>query len=341
MSSTLGQPSSNPSSENPKYKTEELLNALTNTSTLRKAKKVTNGDGGDPMETYRNAGKKAIALLDPFGVPAKAFLIGIQHDKGGKVDDTLTPKEVQQHLHFYNGILKLIPSLRNELDTISPDRLTKIIQAIMKGMSDGRSVDLASVKHKGMKYIPLNMLNKADALDPPIPEVEDKSMRGIFHPELARFLCPQRDLEEYDEDWDAGMEALQAGDFSMKASRWPSGFYEDGVYDPKDKMVGLFRNHTVVRFYKHLFIGPASVTNESSTRRTSKPSKNRAWDLKSVDQYIIAYVHIVTYITVSHAQHWTQVIGEMDLQDLFWRIIEMLDDTSDLWVQETIAWWNK
>jgi hypothetical protein len=41
-----------------------------------------------------------------------------------------TPKEVQQHLHFYNGIQKLIPSLRNELDTISPDRLTKIIQAV-------------------------------------------------------------------------------------------------------------------------------------------------------------------------------------------------------------------
>ena len=67
-------------------------------------------------------------------------------------------------------------------------------------MSDGRSTDLASVKHKGMKYVPENMNSKSDALDPPIPEVEDKSMRGIFHPQLARFLCPRRDLEEYDED---------------------------------------------------------------------------------------------------------------------------------------------
>lgn len=67
-------------------------------------------------------------------------------------------------------------------------------------MSEGRSTDLASVKHKGLKYVPENMLDKADALDPPIPEVEDKSMRGIFHEQLARLLCPQRDLEEYDED---------------------------------------------------------------------------------------------------------------------------------------------
>ena len=47
------------------------------------------GDGSDPMEIYRNAGKKAIALLDPFGVPAQAFLISIQHDKGGNIDDSL------------------------------------------------------------------------------------------------------------------------------------------------------------------------------------------------------------------------------------------------------------
>ncbi|KAG6378984.1 hypothetical protein JVT61DRAFT_13272 [Boletus reticuloceps] len=232
MSSTTQpstQPSSEPPSENPKHTTEELLNALTNSNT-KKAKKVADGDGSDPMEIYRNVGKRVIALLDPFGVLAKAFLISIQHDKGGSINDALTPKELEQHLHFYNGILKLIPSLRNELDTMSPGRLTNIIKAIMKGMSDGRSLDLVSVKHKGMKYVPLNMFSNADALDPPIPEISDKSWRGIYHKDLARFLCPRRDLDEFDLDCYAGMEALQGGDFSMKASKWPSGFYEDGDY---------------------------------------------------------------------------------------------------------------
>ena len=41
------------------------------------------------MEIYRTAGKKAAALLDPFAIPVKAFLTGIQHDAGGKMDDTL------------------------------------------------------------------------------------------------------------------------------------------------------------------------------------------------------------------------------------------------------------
>lgn len=67
-------------------------------------------------------------------------------------------------------------------------------------MSDIRSADLSSVKHKGLKYFPQNMFSKSDALDPPIPEVADKSMRGIFHPQLARFLCPARKLDQFDDD---------------------------------------------------------------------------------------------------------------------------------------------
>jgi hypothetical protein len=67
-------------------------------------------------------------------------------------------------------------------------------------MSDARSTAFSSVKHKGLKYVPLNMHSKNDALDPPIPEVEDKSMRGIAHPQLARWLCPRNKLHIFDSD---------------------------------------------------------------------------------------------------------------------------------------------
>lgn len=39
------------------------------------------------MEMYRIAGKKAAALLDPFAVPMNAFIIGVQHDKCGNIND--------------------------------------------------------------------------------------------------------------------------------------------------------------------------------------------------------------------------------------------------------------
>ena len=51
------------------------------------------------------------------------------------------------------------------------------------------------------------------------------------------------------------MQALQAGDFPMKSSRWPSVFYEKDVYDPDDKTIGLFQNHTVVRASRTLIFG--------------------------------------------------------------------------------------
>ncbi|KAG9314877.1 hypothetical protein JVU11DRAFT_3978 [Chiua virens] len=335
------------SSSNKKNKVKELTSALIGTATNKKSKNASdNGDdklSATEKEIYRFAGKKAVVLLDPFTVPEQAFNTGIQHDMGGQILSIASPETIEKHLHFYHGILRLVPSLQSDLDhdTMTPSRLRDIVQAITTGMSEGRSTDLASVKHKGMKYVPENMNSVSDTLDPPIPEVESKSMRGVFHPQLARFLCPRRDLEEFDQDPECGMEALAQGVFPMKASRWPTGFYQDDVYDPKDNTIGLFRNHVVVRFYKHLFLGPAAVVNESTTRRAARPAKNRGWGLDSVDRHIIAYVHIITYFTLSHAQQWSQTVGEMDLEDLYSRIVEMLEDESDLWVRETLAWWNK
>ena len=56
------------------------------------------------------------------------------------------------------------------------------------------------------------------------------------------------------------MEALQAGDFPIKSSRWPAGFYEKDSYNPKDKTIGLFRNHTVVRVSRAFFQGAMTYT---------------------------------------------------------------------------------
>lgn len=67
-------------------------------------------------------------------------------------------------------------------------------------MSDARSTAFSSIKHKGLKYVPLNMHSKEDTLDPPIPEVKDKSMGGITHPQLARWICPRNKLDVFDRD---------------------------------------------------------------------------------------------------------------------------------------------
>jgi hypothetical protein len=31
----------------------------------------------------------------------------------------------------------------------------------------------------------------------------------------------------------------------------------------------------------------------------------------------------------------------MDLDELLWAIVEMLDDDDDPWVKDTLVWWNR
>ncbi|KAG1842752.1 hypothetical protein DFJ58DRAFT_844569 [Suillus subalutaceus] len=254
--------------------------------------------------------RKASSLLDTFGVPAAAFKTGLTFDRGGKCDLKQPQDVAEHHLLLYNAIIDFIPGFDSELDNITSKELNVVIAMVAKGMSEGRSADLHSVKHKGLQYIPLNMYSKEHALDPPIPEVEDKSI---------------------------AMATMQAGEITMTAHNWPMFFYEDSIYDAANKTKGLFRNHTAIRFYKHLFIGPSSVTNDSSNvRNSAKPSKNRAWGLTAVNKYIIAYVHIIAYFMISSTQHWMRYIGDMDLEELLWAIIKMLDDDSDPWVKDTL-----
>ncbi|KAG1880031.1 hypothetical protein F4604DRAFT_1679163 [Suillus subluteus] len=174
------------------------------------------------------------------------------------------------------------------------------------------------------------MHSKADTLDPPIPEVEDKSMRGITHPQLARWFCPRNKLDVFDRNPDDKI-VTDSGKLKMTAMNWPTGFYEDGVYDSQDKTKGLFRNHVVARFYTHLYIGPSAAMAESTTSKASKVARNRAFGLTSVTKNIIAIVHII---------NWTNEIGTMNLEELFWAIIDILDDDEDPWVKDTMAWWN-
>ena len=70
----------------------------------------------------------------------------------------------------------------------------------MKGMSDQRLMDLGSIKHACLTYVPSDMENRALALVPVVPKIKDKSMRGFNHPQIARLLCPCKKLDDFDLD---------------------------------------------------------------------------------------------------------------------------------------------
>ncbi|KAG2738866.1 hypothetical protein P692DRAFT_20823202, partial [Suillus brevipes Sb2] len=73
---------------------------------------------------------------------------------GGKISSDLTKDVLEHHLHLHNGILEFVTSLcAHKLDTISTDRLSKIISAMTKGKSDTQSTAFSSVTHKGLNSV--------------------------------------------------------------------------------------------------------------------------------------------------------------------------------------------
>ncbi|KAI6032445.1 hypothetical protein EDC04DRAFT_2898160 [Pisolithus marmoratus] len=74
-------------------------------------------------------------------------------------------------------------------------------------------------------------------------------------------------------------------------------FYAEGVYDPENKLKGLFCSIATFWFYTHLFIGPSAAATNTIVSHSSKLSKNHGWGLTEVTPYIIAYVHVVVNVT--------------------------------------------
>lgn len=251
-------------------------------------------------------------------------------------------------------MLALLPHLQEDLQTkgrLDGKALQEICAWMLRGMGDQRSTDLGTLKHVSLTYLMPNH----EPLEPPINKKEDKSDRGFNHPQIARMLCPCNKLIVFDEDPDTQvptfsptqllthcriMSALQEGLINTTACNWPTIFYMDNVYDPDDRLKGLFCGHAAFRFYTHLFIGPAAAATDTVVGNVSRPSKNALWGLTSVTPQVIAYVHVLLYFTLSTAPRWCQNVGQMNLDEMASLIIEMFSNP-DNWTCTMLAWWNK
>ncbi|KAI5992518.1 hypothetical protein EDD15DRAFT_2368291 [Pisolithus albus] len=275
---------------------------------------------------YELDGRKLMCHLDPFGSPTTAISVGLRVDSG---------RESDLDMYYSSYRSRRESGLEDELVKIEASELTDICSWITTGMSNQRSTDLGSIKHVGLTY----MLHAGEAFDPPIGKGEDKMTRRFNHPQIACLLCPRKKLDSFDEDHEIIIAALQEGLIKTSAWNWPTAFYAEGIYNPENKLKGLFCSLPAFWFYTHLFIGPSAAVTNTIISHSSKLSKNCAWGLTEVTLYIIAYVHVVMYFTLSTAPRWCTVIGQMGLSELLWLIIEMFDDKDD-WTHETLGWWN-
>ena len=137
---------------------------------------------------------------------------------------------------------------------------------MLHGMGDQRSTDLGTLKHVGLTYLMPNH----EPLEPPINKKEDKSDHGFNHLQIACMLCLHNKLIAFDKDPDMQvptfspmqllthcrtMGALQEGLINATTCNWPTISYMDDIYDPDDRLKGLFRGHAAFRVSFHLHTG--------------------------------------------------------------------------------------
>ncbi|KAI6011577.1 hypothetical protein EDC04DRAFT_2958738 [Pisolithus marmoratus] len=273
----------------------------------------------DSYAAYELAGRKMACLINPNFSPHTALKVGVMNSCGHYKDIPMEQSEIDQYLDIYHLMLWYVPWLEDELKIMDAPKFNKVANKLTKGMSEQCSMDLGSVKHAGLAYIPFNM-NTTSVLDPPLSKGEDKSDRRFNHPQIAQLLCPHKKLHLFDEDEAGTIIALQTGAIPVTTYNWPSFFYEDG-------------------FYVHLFIRPSAAVKGVITSNTAKRAKNRAWTLMEVTPHIITYVHIIAYFTLTAKQKWTNTTGSINLAEMAWMIVDMFENR-DEWTCETLHWWN-
>ncbi|KAI6030608.1 hypothetical protein F5J12DRAFT_713383, partial [Pisolithus orientalis] len=111
-------------------------------------------------------------------------------------------------------------------------------------------------------------------------------------------------------------------------------------YNPDDIQDSLFHGHVLVCFYKHIFCGCSIAVGTSMI--ATKPSKNKIHSIKEVSEFTITYAVVMAYFTLSSEEMFRKAVGRLVYGDFYCMIILLFKEKeTNLWVKETLAWWNQ
>ncbi|KAG1737723.1 hypothetical protein EDD22DRAFT_958614 [Suillus occidentalis] len=129
------------------------------------------------------------------------------------------------------------------------------------------------------------------------------------------------------------------------------------MFDPAKKSQGCLRGYYLKRVhfsyhhqlnatlqlaqvFHHIFTGPSSALNPNARRGTKTP-KGRIHGMTSPLPRAIAYAAVQAYFQLSSVNIWCQEIEDLDLVDLYDRVVDMFEgNTNSKWVEETLQHWK-
>ncbi|KAF9237847.1 hypothetical protein BU15DRAFT_75649 [Melanogaster broomeanus] len=291
-----------------------LLKGLDGTTGGRKRKR------SDPLDTYTSAARFFPLNFDPFVDFWSVLLNGISaeyEEQGGPRDDQEIGADAEAYeIQLYNNWVKTVPGFSDVIIKFEtdPDVLDEFIDAMGVAANGARTDDTGSLKLIGLDYVLKDPLK--DKIEPPIPRSRHstKADRGWNNQTVARLFCPARcDVR--------GPRQIGSGK-KPSARKFPSLLYDMDLFDPNNKRTGFLRGHTLVQTWRHIFTGPASAFNK--TRRATKPPKGRIHGLQEPN-----------IRNIINEESWTTVTGTVDLTDMYYTVVDMIERKSDeRWVKD-------
>ncbi|KAK7063419.1 GLOBIN domain-containing protein, partial [Favolaschia claudopus] len=218
-----------------------------------------------------------------------------------------------------------------------------LIAMFRESAKSARQQDTSSLKPHVNYFV-----NNGDAISPAVsPGL--KTDRGVNHPQLRKYLVPYpvRFQLEADPAHPSLIFSLTTCSVSVIASlightlvidatEFPSFFYPDNQFDADDLQARLFQGPALPRVGRHIWTQPASALDP--TKAISRNSNARAHGVSKVTKEMVAYIAARTIISTSN---WDTDDGAFSNIDLFDGIVRLLDDDTDTWVTETLAWYDE
>ncbi|KAG1732049.1 hypothetical protein EDB19DRAFT_1831488 [Suillus lakei] len=233
----------------------------------------------------------------------------------------------KSYIKQYNELVKLVPTFSSIISEFekAPSAMDNFIHALSSAANDARSDDTGSLTREGLTYMLKNP--ESDQFNPSLLKHHGKIARGWNHPQTARLLCPMRMLSTFDADSQSFMEKVKEGQIKITAAKLPTFLYDESMFDPAKKVKVVFGD-TISNVFRHIFTGPSSALNPNARRGTKIP-KGRIHGMTSPLPRAIAYAAVQAYFQLSSSNIWCQEIEDLDLVDLYDRVVDMFEGNTN------------
>ncbi|KAK7059587.1 hypothetical protein R3P38DRAFT_3168050 [Favolaschia claudopus] len=346
-----------------KHGYDEIVKGITASSNAAKKRKRTQYQSMSAFERLISTSKHFPRGVHPFFDIGLVMMHGTE-SQWGPPPDANSPALSKEAIGAFDKLFAVAPELLLVVKQFYIEIMDKAEQweqltiTMREAATSTRTTDTNGIKHKLSYFLP-NPLKQA--LSPPVPEQELKSDCGLAQPILRYYIVgykdrlklpslrytPAPDVEQEQEggsssdDQRAAERLLQkivAGKYQLKYKPYPSFLYKDSKFDPNNLDAGLLHSDTVLRFLRHIWLGPSAAL--SGAEKISKTCNTSLHNVKKVTPARICYAVVQARTTLGTSE-WTPRDGKYSFKRLFNSILKLFTaEPEHPWVIDVLEWYQ-